>query len=170
MSSIRELTRPEHTSAESTSLAKALIAGEVTREVYEIYVTQKLFISQSLDYYLPEGHALRRADLLMKDLMELGTKRFIYLSETMSYVNHIRSLEGNVDAHIYVNYLGDLYGGQVIRERNSSLPVNHLTYDNKDECIMYVRNLIQGRDEELAPEASTAFTFIEGIYNAIWTS
>lgn len=154
-------------SAERTELAQAMLKGGVKPEIYADYLVQRIAIHESLDPYLPSD--LKRSYLMSQDLVGVGIESQLR-EETKEYVNHIQRLDSNIDAHIYVNYLGDLYGGQMIRANNSHLPLNHLTYRNRNNDILYIRSLINNRDEELAPEANLAFNYVEAIYRAIWTN
>lgn len=162
---IRELTREAHISAESHPLNQKFISGSISNYDYNIYIFQRSLVIRYLDNFLPDQFT--RSEYFIKDLPE-GFE-FPVLSSTLNYLHHIQNLDEEfIIAHIYVNYMGDLHGGQIIRANNPNRENHHLNFDSiSDYFIQHIRNRMMGRDEVLAVEANAAFHFIEGILDDV---
>lgn len=162
---IRELTKESHKSAESHALNQDFISGNISDEAYNLYVSQRSLIIRFLDYFLPEE--FNRGDEFFKDLPE--GFNFPVLKSTLKYLEHLENLnEDFMIAHIYVNYMGDLHGGQIIRVNNPDRENHHLNFDGiSNEFIGYIRNEMKDKDEVLFEEANNAFSFIENILDDV---
>jgi heme oxygenase len=105
-----------------------------------------------------------RAKLVQADLDALGgTKHGLTLS-TVYYTRYLEMLDDDARwAHIYVHYLGNMYGGQMIGRR---LPGQHthLLFDDLKGCIAYVRDNLTN---VTAQEANVAFEWTIRIYDEL---
>jgi len=165
VSKIRELVREAHVSAENHPVNQQFINGSISDEAYNLYVYQRSLIMRFLDGFLPEKFA--RYEKFEKDLPE--NHGLPVLQATQDYLNYLEGVEEeNMIAHIYVNYMGDAHGGQIIRHNNPNRSNHHLDFDGfRSEFLNYVRGQMKGKDEDLAEQANNAFNFIECILDDV---
>lgn len=132
--SLREGTQQSHTAAENTAFMKCFLKGIVEREpfrkllanLYLVYTTLEDEMRRHLDHpvvgpmYFPE---LNRTANLEKDLEfyygENWREQIVPLNAGKIYVARIQEV-ANTDpalliAHAYTRYMGDLSGGQALR-------------------------------------------------------
>ena len=166
MPKIRDLIREAHDAAESHPLNQCFINGTISDTAYNLYVFQRSYIIGFLDNFLPEKFARQKE--FIKDLPD-NTEGFPITQSTQDYLNHLEELDDRyMIGHIYVNYMGDLYGGQIIRNNNPDRRTNHLNFDGiQNEFIHHIRNRMHERDEELAEQANNAFRFIHDILDDV---
>jgi heme oxygenase len=174
--SLKELTQEKHTEAENTEFAKLLLSGNISKEQYSNYLYQMLLIYNSLELsarkvgLLDELPDTRRSPNIYKDLVELsGTNHgFVWLPEAVEYHKYLLSLgEANdrnkIMAHIYVRHMGDLYGGQMIKQK---VPGSGKFYEFKDPVGL--KALIRERlDDSMGDEANIAFDYAIKIMKAL---
>jgi len=133
---IRTASHEQHTEAESTSFMSDLLGGALGVDAYARYTEQLWFVYRAL-----EGAADRLADCpvagpfirpelfrlpeIERDLAHLRGADWragvSALPETLVYADRVaecaRTWPGGYVAHHYTRYLGDLSGGQIIRDR-----------------------------------------------------
>lgn len=131
---LREGTKAAHRLAETTPFIKEFFAGRLTPEAYRLFLVQLLHIYTALEthqdahrehavlgqVYFPELH---RAPALVEDLRHFygdeSWRALAPLPATTRYVERVDALAGqrigDLVAHHYTRYLGDLSGGQVLR-------------------------------------------------------
>lgn len=136
-------TKEAHTRAESTHFVTEFIKGNVSADLYALYLGNLYFIYDALEkrseeckdheifkcIYFPE---LNRTNAIARDLnFYLGyewKKKIRMLKAAQNYVNCIkRASPEALIAHHYTRYLGDLSGGQVLKKkaiRHYSLPAD----------------------------------------------
>ena len=165
---LRELCKPQHDRAETTTLAQQLIAGTISSQHYKQLCYQLYLIADAIEgrYVFLEPDLQRRNQLVL-DLASCEGSVSACKS-TLTYVEHIASRSTReLRAHIYVHYLGWLYGGQMIAKK-LSLPTNHLRFANPKACVDHMRNMILvDLTEDDAHEAIAAFDSIIRIYDEI---
>lgn len=168
MSSIKDLTWDSHKKAEAHPLNQDLINGTINDAEYNLYVIQRYLITNYLDGYLPVGY--RRAEKFLEDIDGVISEDNI-MPITREYLDYLEVLEERfMIAHIYVNYLGDAFGGQIIKKNNPSRACNHLTFSGPEEIremAKHIRLRIDDRAEELAYPSNQAFQFLHGIFSDI---
>ena len=128
-------TRELHTQAERSGVMRPLLRGELDRTTYCRLLRDLHAIYAELESALAT-HAqhpvlgaihdpcLARADALALDLETLYRADWVLqlapTPEAMEYVRHLATLEATEPvlllAHAYVRYLGDLSGGQILRD------------------------------------------------------
>ncbi|MET8611055.1 MULTISPECIES: heme oxygenase (biliverdin-producing) [Streptomyces] len=133
---IRTATHEQHAAAETSTFMSDLLGGRLGVDAYTRYTEQLWFVYAALEgaagrlaadpvagpFIRPELH---RLTALERDLAHLRGPRWRAgldpLPETRAYAERIRECAerwpGGYVAHHYTRYLGDLSGGQVIRDR-----------------------------------------------------
>lgn len=170
MISLKEYTKAAHTAAEKTPLAKSLLDASVTEQQWAYVLYQKLDVAIAIEkkIYLPENQSVVKS--IAKDAATLFDKyEYKIFNETRKYSEHIENSSVLlVDADLYVNYLGDLYGGRYIHRALPFESKTHLDLDNSEDRIDFIRNKIKGRDAELKDQALKAFQYVTRIYEEIF--
>jgi heme oxygenase len=162
---LREAVRENHQAAEKTRWSQMMISGEMRIEQYGAMLYNLLPIYTELERTgLIAKPEVLRAKLVESDLDALGgTKHGLTLS-TVYYTRYLETLDDAARwAHIYVHYLGNMYGGQMIGRR---LPGqhSHLLFDDLRGCIAYVRENLTNVS---AQEANAAFEWTIRIYDEL---
>jgi heme oxygenase len=132
-SRLRSETKEAHTAAERSGIMRALLRGSIDRASYvallanlaALYAALESIIDRHCDdpVFAPfDFAALRRLPSLRHDLARLSDDAGATVAlepATLAYVAHLHALEQNapplVIAHAYLRYLGDMYGGQIIK-------------------------------------------------------
>lgn len=133
-SKLREGTKHSHTAAENTAFTKCFLKGIVEREPFRKLIANLYFVYSALEeelqrhlnhpvvglMYFPE---LNRKEKLEEDLAfyygENWQEQIVASEEGKAYVARIHEV-ANIEpallvAHAYVRYMGDLSGGQSLR-------------------------------------------------------
>jgi heme oxygenase len=131
---LRRATQASHQQAERSGAMQALLQGRLARERYCVLLRNLHALYAALERALdlgagsPAVAAVRMPELyrepaLRRDLDHLGGEQWPRwpLAATMrEYVTHLGQLTGTrahlLAAHAYVRYLGDLSGGQVLKD------------------------------------------------------
>ncbi|MFJ4694794.1 heme oxygenase (biliverdin-producing) [Streptomyces sp. NPDC088766] len=133
---IRTASHEQHVEAETSTFMSDLLGGGLGVDAYARYTEQLWFVYEALEegagrlasdpvagpFIRPE---LLRRDALERDLAHLrgaGWRAGLSaLPATLAYAERVRacarSWPGGYIAHHYTRYLGDLSGGQIIRDR-----------------------------------------------------
>ncbi|MFG3363600.1 heme oxygenase (biliverdin-producing) [Streptomyces sp. NPDC090032] len=133
---IRTASHEQHTEAESTTFMSDLLGGALGVEAYARYTEQLWFVYRALEGVAGqlEGSAvagpfiqpeLLRVPAIERDLAHLrgaGWRDGVSaLPATQAYASRVaecaRDWPGGYIAHHYTRYLGDLSGGQIIRDK-----------------------------------------------------
>jgi heme oxygenase len=164
---LREAVRENHRAAEKTRWSQMMISGDMRIEQYAAMLYNMIPIYQELerDDLITKPQVLRHR-LVQKDLDDIGGSKHGLALSTLYYVQHLQTLDQRDRwAHIYVHYLGNMYGGQMIGRRLPG-PHNHLLFDDLKDCIEYVRsNLTDVRPEA----ANNAFIWTIKIYDELYS-
>ena len=167
---LKEITKQAHADAEHTAISQAMIKGTISDNQWYLWLRQKYMMFFAIEKQLNMSARLSRSIDIFDDVPP-HARDLPILDSTSKYVHNIfDSPAKSVHADLYVHFLGEVYGGQFIKK---SLPwhfgTKHLTFDQtqKEELVSYIRNLIQDRDQELAPRALAAFEQVTHIHNDI---
>ena len=148
--SLKKLTNSKHSNAERSWFASLMMSGKISNEQYSVYLKQQFEcynalenrfqnINQSISN-IPEN--LKRYDSIMNDLKELCSDFSIIpiFESTKKYVDYIlnKCAEELLYAHVYVRYLGDLKGGQMIAKK---IPGSgqYYKFKNPEELESFIR-------------------------------
>jgi heme oxygenase (biliverdin-producing, ferredoxin) len=175
-------TRELHTRAERSGVMAELLARRISRGAYgallvnlhAIYVALESMLSTStLDTstVLP----LARAAALASDLRVFAAGATVVPLEaaTLAYVEHLHTLDSTrahcLWAHVYVRYLGDLHGGQILNRLVRELfAVNEGTRFYDFGADDQVRALREGLRTALETSGLDAVQADEVVAEAVW--
>ena len=167
---LKELTADKHTEAENTAFMKAIFAGTLDPLLYAKFLFQKHHVYRAL-----EKQALRRKlfvsnnDFVINDRLLIDARRRFGTNQikesltpvTIEYIQYLDQSIGHEEssdrlmAHIYTWHMGDLYGGQAIK---NLMPGSNLSLDFDQPEILKseIRMLLK---DEMAEEANKAFDY-----------
>jgi heme oxygenase len=165
MITLKSATAAAHRAVEATRFAALLLSGKVPIGLWRDYLVSLAPCYAAIEARHPVAARLARSPRILRDLDDLGPGR--ELPSTRAYVSHIEALpDDRVAAHLYVRWLGDLYGGSIML-RKISHPCSHLIFDDRVAAIADIRAAVAGLDEVLAEEANACFRFVEKLHNEL---
>jgi len=166
MKTLKEYTQALHDAIEKSELSQLIFSGKISKKQWDLYVFQKYVIYSALEEKAQLPETLQVSKKLGVDCS--GLPRSLCVN-TAKYIQHINTTSDNdVWGHIYVQYLGELYGGQVLKQMIPYSNKTHMDFDNRQDDIAFVRNKLDGKHEELGPEAQLAFKFMMDIQDEIF--
>jgi len=127
---LREGTRGEHETAESSGFVELLLSGRLDRAAYADLAAQQLVVYSELEAagtrLTDDGglvfHELTRVPAIEQDLAHLygadWRTQVRVLPATQAYADRLAQTADSLPryaAHAYTRYLGDLSGGQIIK-------------------------------------------------------
>lgn len=165
---LKEATADLHSKAEKTQFSQLIFSGTIPEQEYAYYLFNMYHIHNALETKYPLPHpSLNRCNAIEKDLGVLIKLKLDLTDSTKKYIDHINSLtEDQWKAHIYVNYLAIVYGGQMIK---SKVPGSGEYYniDNMQECVGAIRAFLT---DDLADEANKGFQFNIDVLEDMWNT
>lgn len=169
--SLRSAIKEQHDAAEAHPLTAVMLSGRLTPYAYADLIANQLIVYRAVEEaakkhkLLVDG--LERSDLMEQDLLELMSFQIGELSE-FKIVNVQRDRLEHLDqngvlAHLYVNHMADIYGGQILK---SKLPGKCKRYDfeNRSELVGKIRSMLT---DDLASEAQMAFSFTLQLFDDV---
>ena len=174
--SLKELTKKNHSNAERSWFAGRMFSGQITNPEYAIYLKQQYESYRALedrfDNVNPDSGVnfpddrIKRSRNIYKDLIEMDSDgdNLPVLKSTQSYCTYIKDCSDDLlYAHVYVRYLGDLKGGQMIAKR---VPGEGLYYkfESPDELEVLIRSNLR-EDDLFVDECKKCFAFATNSFN-----
>jgi len=169
---LKEKTAEKHRLAETTAFMRALFKKELPKEFWADFTYQKSLIYNGIEGVagacglLKDLPDIQRTHYLYKDYLGLseGSLKHPYRQVAIDYYKYILSLFPDSDrimAHVYVWHMGDLYGGQMIK---NIVPGPHagLTFKNNENLKNTIRTKLK---DDMADEANIAFDWAIKLLN-----
>jgi len=165
--SLKNLTQSKHSGAERSWFAGLMMSGKITNDQYCLYLKQQYECYNALESRfnsadesienIPE--ALKRAGSIKDDIEELSNAfdTIPIFKSTKSYVDYILN-ECDLNllyAHVYVRYLGDLKGGQMIAKRIPG-EGKYYQFQNAADLESFIRKQLR-EDKEFVDECNKCF-------------
>lgn len=167
MIDLKTLTREIHAAAEHNPFSQKLVNGELSKDGWVTFLHNQLEAYQAIEsrglITLPD---LLRVPRIASDIeaCDADHKKVAIVPATWKYVEHVRNLpEHLVWSHIYVRYMGDAHGGQMIKKANR-WSTNMLDFEDRVACIKWLREHTADADPD---EAITAFKMVMDIYTEL---
>ncbi len=172
--SLKKLTRSKHSGAERSWFASLMMSGKITNHQYSTYLKQQFECYNALENRfnniqsisnIPEN--LKRANSIMNDLKELcsNINELPVFDSTKKYIDYISNKcdEGLLYAHVYVRYLGDLKGGQMIAKR---IPGSgeYYKFNNPEKLESFIRSQLS-EDADFVKECNKCFDSAIYLFN-----
>jgi len=155
MSTIKLATKELHEDLERCSFNQKMFRGEQTRAERADYLLSWYEIFKILDKRVPSE--LHRCAHITYDLDHLKMTSSSVPLYTHGYCTYLESFCKNIKAHIYVNYMGLLYGGQIMKKRYPEFPTEIYNFDDIESSREYIREQIVEDTEDFITEANHAF-------------
>ena len=176
--SLKELTKKNHQNAERSWFAGRMFSGQITNTEYAIYLKQQFESYSALEErfdnldssstILFPDQRIRRANNIHQDLLEMDSKgdELPVLESTVEYCKYIKECpEDLLYAHVYVRYLGDLKGGQMIAQRVPGSG-KYYKFNCPDELESSIRSKLR-EDNLFVEECKKCFTFAQKSFEDI---
>ena len=160
---LKEATADLHSKAEKTQFSQLIFSGTIPEQEYAYYLFNMYHIHNALEtkYELPHP-SLNRCKSIEKDLGSLIKLKMDLTESTKKYIDYINTLtEEQWKAHIYVNYLAIVYGGQMIKK---IVPTSHRSLEFKNPDMLKV-NIRAKLKDDMADEANIAFDWAIKLLN-----
>jgi len=164
---LRELTQPKHDIADKLPFLDVVFNKTVTKEQYLNYLVQMDALYEALENkanslgMLKDFPGIERSARIKEDRKELedelSISTFPLLPETITYVNYLNELADpkKVMSHVYVRHMGDLFGGQTLKNKVPG-GAKWFRFDDVRGLILKIR---EAATPDLAEEANNAFDF-----------
>ena len=179
MIDIREATKEQHRRAEQQQFVKTLMSGEIHPKLYATFLYNQSHCYDALEKWvgyqglLDSLPNIARAEKLANDCQDLWvriTPQPEITDSTKRYIEHIDSIRrepAKLFAHVYVRYLGDLYGGQMIKTKTPGANTC-LEFDNAKELIQAIRETINDYmstdTDDVIAEAKICFEYATELF------
>ena len=159
MKPLKEATHDKHKEVERMLFNVKMFKGELTNEQYAQYLTSQLAIFSIIeDNFQMPHNGLKRKYAVSKDITSLNVGRTIKTDDaTLRYVNYLKDLDQeSVNAHIYLNYLAIMFGGQMMK-RMTPGDGNMYEFEDMNESAAHIRAI---QKDEWADEVNRGFDFM----------
>ena len=163
---LKEATAELHSKAEKMMFNQRMFRGELSQFEYLNYLIQQSYIFQEIENRNLPHPNLKRLSSINEDINELGGYTFKISKPTTDYVVYLGDLnQSSLNAHIYLNYLAIMFGGQMMK---SKVPGKGRMYDfdNVPELVTMIRGI---QKDEWADEVNKGFQYIINILDELQT-
>ena len=149
---IKKETYKIHKYVESAPIMYKILNKSVSKKDYIIYLTNLSIIYKSIEnnlLYKKFELNINLYEKCLEDIRSLCIEEIEPLEITKLYCDYLDKID-NIDVlmgHIYVRYMGDLMGGEIIKKRLLSIfPKNIYNIDNKllvkEKIVNYINNCV----------------------------
>jgi heme oxygenase len=167
--SLKDLTKDSHTAAEKTKFMQAVFKKTMPISLWKDFTFQKSVFYKMLETKARRANLLgglegiERYELLLADSRAMPGKMPMVRLHTDLYTQYLEALEESdkIMAHLYVWHMGDLYGGQMIKEIVEA-PSTALDFEDIEG---YKNSMRQKIKDDMAEEANVAFEWAIKIMN-----
>jgi len=172
--SLKELTMSQHRNAERQKFAGVLMSGKISDSAYLRYLKNQYYCYYALEnhtkFNLPDAR-LERNENILADIHELQytlSERVAvgfsdaFTESTLNYGTYVDNINTQEDfmAHVYVRYLGDLRGGQMISKK---VPGSGKYYEF-DEPEELANSIYRNINDEMVDEAKKVFDYATRLF------
>jgi len=166
MKSLKEATHDKHKEAERMPFNGLMFSGKLTNEQYAQYLVSQMAIFAIIEDNFKMPHeGLKRKYAVSKDISSLNIGRSLSTDPaTLKYVNYLKDLDQeSINAHIYLNYLAIMFGGQMMKKMTPG-EGNMYEFDDMNESAASIRAI---QKDEWADEVNRGFDFMIGIFKEL---
>ena len=167
---LREATIHKHKEAEQMLFNIQMFKGELTEEQYLAHLNQQLAIYDAIESKGLPSPTLSRVNEVQEDIDELVAKGCTskeLTDSTKRYTTYLDTLDSEgILPHVYINYLGIMFGGQIMK-KNVPSSGKMYNFENKKEAIQAVRDV---QKDEWADEVNKAYDYIIDIFRDLETA
>ena len=163
----------QHSNAERQKFAGVLMSGKISEDSYLKYLKNQYYCYYALEnntkFDLPDDR-LKRCDKILEDVKELQHKLYesnrdmadALTESTLKYGSYVDTIKTKEDfmAHVYVRYLGDLRGGQMISKK---VPGSGKYYEF-DEPVELANVIYKNINDGMSDEAKKVFQFATQLF------
>jgi|TARA_B110000240_G_scaffold52859_1_gene60383 heme oxygenase len=189
--SLASLTKVAHQNAERQEFAREMMSGNMSNEKYKTYLYNMWLVYDLLedvalsmgcfgpeDLSMPEDDlpldGLTQADDIWADYTELGGTEENppqVVPSTEAYRSHIvtncQHDKDKLFAHVYVRHMGDLSGGQMIKNKVPGSGKMY-TFEAMTHSVDEMKTLIRKRTKDsMSDEANISFNFSTKIFEEL---
>ncbi|MBX2900346.1 MAG: biliverdin-producing heme oxygenase [Cyclobacteriaceae bacterium] len=159
MTHLKDATSLKHKQAEKMPFNVRMFRGLLTKGQYLLYLNQQLQIFNAIETIGLPHDSLKRTEKVQADIDELksqGHSTDLVLNSTSAYVSYLNSLSyEQILPHIYLNYMGIMFGGQMIKKAVPSTGRMYI-FDDMQQTIQSIRAV---QKDEWADEVNKGFDF-----------
>ncbi|MBY0432769.1 MAG: biliverdin-producing heme oxygenase [Cyclobacteriaceae bacterium] len=169
MTHLKDATSLKHKQAEKMPFNVRMFRGLLTKGQYLLYLNQQLQIFNAIETIGLPHDSLKRTEKVQADIDELksqGHSTDLVLNSTRAYVSYLDSLSyEQILPHVYLNYMGIMFGGQMIKKAVPSTGQMYV-FDDMQEAIQSIRAV---QKDEWADEVNKGFDFIILLFEELET-
>jgi heme oxygenase len=165
---LKEATALLHSKAEKMMFNQRMFRGELSQFEYLNYLIQQSYIFQEIENRNLPHPNLKRLSSINEDINELGGYTFKISKPTTDYVVYLGDLnQSSLNAHIYLNYLALMFGGQMMK---SKVPGSGKMYEFEGEMMELIGSIRAIQNDEMADEVNRGFQYIINILDELQTN
>ena len=162
---LKEATAELHSKAEKMEFNQRMFRGDLSQDEYLNYLIQQSYIFQEIENRDLPHLNLNRLSSINEDINELGGYKFKISKPTTDYVVYLGDLnQSNLNAHIYLNYLALVYGGQMMK---SKVPGSGKMYEFDGDMMELIGSIRAIQNDEMADEVNKGFQYIINILDEL---
>ena len=162
---LKEATAVLHSKAEKMMFNQRMFRGELSQFEYLNYLIQQSYIFQEIENRNLPHPNLKRLSSINEDINELGGYTFKISKPTTDYVVYLGDLnQSSLNAHIYLNYLAIMFGGQMMK---SKVPGSGKMYEFEGDMRELIGSVRAIQNDDMANEVNKGFQYIINILDEL---